>query len=83
MDRLKIGDTVSWRGCWGRDAAKDAKIRGIELVAVGKKEGGREVNSVSWDTVKKGKVVVDLDNGHWAYGNQIKNKKAIELGIVE
>ena len=71
---LKIGDTVMWRGSWGRDIAKEAKIDSIE-VGCGQTKHGRDVKSVSWETIKKGGVVVSLDNGHWAYGHQLDEKK--------
>ena len=71
--KLKIGDKVMWRGTWGRDMAKEATISGIEI-GCGDTKNGREVSSVSWDTIKKGGVVVDLDNGHWAYGHQLDEK---------
>ena len=68
---LKIGDKVMWRGAWGKDPAEEAIIDGIELCPVGAKYGDA-VESVSWNDVKNGNVVVSLDNGHWAYGHQIK-----------
>lgn len=73
-DKLKIGDKVMWRGAWGKEPAEEAIIDGIELCPVGEKYG-EQVKSVSWSTVEKNKVVVNLTNGHWAYGNQIKQIK--------
>ena len=70
MKKLKIGDTVLWRGGFGSEPSKLAKVQGIEICKIGKKEG-RPVKSVDWNTVKTGNVIVDLDNGHWAYGRQI------------
>lgn len=74
MSRLKIGDKVIWRGGWGKEAPKEAIIEGISLCAVGAKYG-KEVKSVDWATIEGGKVVVTLDNGHWAYGNQLTEIK--------
>ena len=77
MSRLKIGDKVTWRGTWGKQPPKEATVIEISLCAVGAKYG-KDVKSVAWTTVEAGKVVVSLDNGHWAYGNQlteIKNEK--------
>ena len=53
--------------------AKEAKIDSIE-VGCGQTKHGRDVKSVSWETIKKGGVVVSLDNGHWAYGHQLDEK---------
>lgn len=73
-DKLKIGDKVMWRGAWGKEPAEEAIIDGIELCPDGGKYGDA-VESVTWSTVKNGGVVVSLDNGHWAYGHQIKQIK--------
>ncbi len=70
--RLRVGNKVMWRGCFGGDEPKEAKVTMIEICATGQKEGGYEVSSVKWDTVTKTRtVIVVLDNGHWAYGKQI------------
>lgn len=73
-ERLKVGDNVLWRGSFGSDPAKEAKVEGIEICKSGSKYG-KVANSVSWDTVNSRNVVVSLDNGHWAYGNQITQIK--------
>lgn len=68
---LKVGDTVSWRGAWGIDPAKEAIIETIDVNCKGSKSG-TEVESVEWNEVTRKNVVISLDNGHWAYGDQIK-----------
>ena len=69
MSELKIGDEVSWKGAWGSQASKRAVVTEIEVTNGGKY--GDEVNSVEWTKVRDRNVVVTLDNGHWAYGEQI------------
>lgn len=69
-EMLRIGDSVMWRGSWGRDMAKEVKITEIEI-GCGDGKHGTEVSEVSWDTIKEGGVVVTLDNNHWAYGYQL------------
>lgn len=70
---LKIGDQVSWRGAWGTYAPKIAKVIGIQIDCMNKY--GTEVSEVPWSVVKEvndnERVVVDLDNSHWAYAFQI------------
>lgn len=68
---LNVGDTVRWSGCWGSDESQPAVVNHIEVETHGGKDG-REVQSVSWDLVTRENCIVDLDNGHWAYGNQIR-----------
>ena len=70
MDWLKIGDVVRWKGSWGVDPEKLAKVIGIEICPAGTKYG-KEVNKVLWATLDKKNVVVTLDNDHFAYGYQI------------
>lgn len=65
---LKVGDKVMWRGGFGTEAPKEAVVESIELCKVGEKYGD-SVDEVSWK--KKDRIVVDLDNGHWARGSQI------------
>lgn len=66
---LKIGDEVNWRGGFGRDAKKKAKVEAIQITNGGKY--GDDVEEVEWSKVRDRNVVVDLDNGHWAYAEQI------------
>lgn len=66
---LHVGDIVWWRGGWGSAAPKQAKVIKIEMVPPGEKEDGTQVSSVLW--CMRSNFVVDLDNGHWAYGDQI------------
>ncbi len=66
---LKIGDIVNWKGCFGMDAPKSAKVENITITGGGKY--GDDVDEVSWKEVYGRNVVVSLDNGHWAYAEQI------------
>lgn len=70
---LKVGDEVMWSGSWGRDVAKTAIVEDIELCE-GRSKYGVPVDSVAWDGVSNQTVniTVSLNNGHWAYGHQIK-----------
>ena len=70
MAKLKVGDTVLWRGGFGSDAPKKAVVEGIEITNGGKY--GDPIDEVDWTKVYDRNVTVDLDNGHWAYASQIK-----------
>jgi hypothetical protein len=67
---LKIGDRVDWRGTWSQDMPQRVTVLGIDYCQAGEKYG-IEVNALAWDKVSENGVV-RLDNGHWAYGYQIR-----------
>ena len=63
-------------GGWGKDPARPATVKRIEISEeAGVKEGGESVEVVPWTAETKNHVVVDLDTGgqheSWAYGHQI------------
>ena len=70
---LKVGDKVMWLGSWGKDTAKEAIVEDIELCKNGQKYGS-PVTTVAWEGVlnRTVNITVNLDNGHWAYGYQLK-----------
>ena len=68
MSTLRVGDTVMWRGGFGSEPPRKAKVVGIEVCPAGEKYGTPR-ESVEWSKIHS--VVVDLDNGHWAKGHQI------------
>ena len=71
-DAIKIGDKVVWRGSYGDADPKTAVVDGITITERPyDKHDGKEVYSVKYSTLKEGRAVIDLDNGHWAYANQI------------
>ena len=72
MARIRVGDTVIWKGSWGSDPAKEAKVLKIERCRKGEKYG-KQVDSIG--EYELDRAVFDLDNGHWAYGYQIQMKK--------
>ena len=68
MANLKIGDKVMWRGAFGTEPPTEAIVTGIELCKSGEKYGESR-SEVDWKD--KDRIVVDLDNGHWAKGHQL------------
>ena len=71
-ETLKIGDTVMWRDGWGHDPPCKAVVVGITLTERPREKHGHEVEEVYWTTVKENRAVVSLNNGKWAYGEQIE-----------
>jgi hypothetical protein len=72
-DYLTVGDTVNWCGAWGTEPPKKAIVESIEVCKEGDKNG-RSVESIAWSKVNTRKIVVSLNNNHWAYGTQISKK---------
>jgi len=69
-ENLKVGDVVLCRGSWGSEAPQRVTITHLELcVEVGDKYGV-PVAELPW--ADKARAVVDMDNGHWAYGAHIE-----------
>lgn len=68
-ETLDVGDTVLWRGSWGKDNPLPAVVKGISVGS--NTDAETTVESIEWAHVNSRDVIVDLDNGHWAYGNQI------------
>ena len=68
--KYKVGDTVLWRGGFGRSLPREAKIEGIEKCEPGQKYGYSVEVIETWEH-----GVVDLDNGHWAYVHQLSPKE--------
>lgn len=61
-----------WRGSWGRDLPRKAKVDRIEITQSLKDKEGNEAQEV--DTTRQC-FIVDLDNGKWAYGWQVEKIK--------
>jgi len=80
---IKIGDTVRWRGGWGTDPAKDVKVKGMLLTTRPReKHDGVKVKEVDINNDVGGNMVCfDLDNGHWAYSEQIEGR-VLDSGTV-
>lgn len=63
---LCVGDTVLWRGGWGDKGPVKAKVECIAL------PDGRNADTIPWSDLSDREIIVDLDNGRWAYGFQIQ-----------
>jgi len=72
---VKIGDTVLWRGCFGKDAPRRAVVEWMEITEAPRMKDGEEAEEAPWTLVRENKVLFGLDNEHWAYGSQISPAK--------
>lgn len=70
--KIKIGDTVEWRGAFGMQEPKPAKVIGMEVTEWPRDKYGETVEEADWKLVQQNRVLFTLDNGHWAYSEQIK-----------
>ena len=74
MAKISVGDKVMWRGGFGTQPPKEATITGIELCGYAGAKYGEPRSSVDWS--QQDRIVVDLDNGHWARGSQLSPIKS-------
>lgn len=79
MSDLRIGQTVIWRGAWGTAEPVEAVVRYIQKNESNGSKSGRSVGSIPWSEVTERNVIVDLENGFWAWGSQITEKQEIKL----
>ncbi len=70
MRTLQVGDKVLWRGGFGSVDERVATVERIEHTEGGKY--GKVVERANWADMVRREYVVSLDNGHWAYAEQIK-----------
>ena len=72
MTKVKIGDTVNLRGVLGLTLPCYTKITGIQITDYPREAYGTEVDEVDSSLIDQNRVVFDLQNGHWAYSDQIE-----------
>ena len=70
MSKIKVGDFVIWRGAFGSDPARPAKIESMQLTEHPRSKYGEDVAEADWS--QKNYLIVTLTNGHWAYGEQLQ-----------
>ena len=68
---LYVGDVVLWSGGWGSDPEQKAKVNTITVVEPGTKYGD-DVETLHWNFVRDRDCILDLDNGHWCWGFQVR-----------
>lgn len=66
---IKVGSRVMYRGCFGVNPAKEAKIESITKALEKCSKDGRSTKSIDWDEKEYGCFI--LSDGHWCYGEQI------------
>tara|TARA_A100001037_G_C14878945_1_gene513046 strand:- start:298 stop:543 length:246 start_codon:yes stop_codon:yes gene_type:complete len=70
--QLQVGDKVLWRGGFGTHQPLVATVVGMAITEGPRQKYGASVVAVDWTVVRANRVVFDLDNGHWAYAEQIQ-----------
>lgn len=70
---LMVGDEVMHRDGFGSDPPRKARVKQIEILFAGNPDDGEIVGQLEWTELKKSPnaALVILDNGKWAYGDQI------------
>lgn len=67
---VRVGQEVKYRGGFGAGPARKARINDIELCEEEHEKYGTPVEEVSVHELYK--CVLDLSDGHWAYGYQVE-----------
>lgn len=70
--KIKVGDTVMWRGGFGSCVPLPAIIDRMEVTTHPRCKYGKMVDEVAIELIEANRVLFTLDNGHWAYSEQIK-----------
>jgi hypothetical protein len=68
---VKVGDPVYWKGSFGMSPPKVVRVASMEITQYPRTKDGDPAGEVSWDIVNENRVIFDLENGHWAYSEQI------------
>ena len=68
---IRTGDTVTYQR-WTDSSPRKAKVVEIELCDSPGEKYGTPVDSVTADQLDRCSLI--LDDGHWAYGEQVKLK---------
>lgn len=70
MEKITIGTKVIYRPAWGREQPKTAIVEAIDKCKHEGDKYGDSVTEISWRDKDYG--TYSLNDGHWAYGYQIK-----------
>ena len=68
---IKVGDTIQYRGCFGMDDPKSAKVTAIDVSEFPRDKNGDSVTQVSYGIVEQDRATFSLDDNHWCYGSQV------------
>jgi hypothetical protein len=71
---IKIGDTITYRGCFGSDLPKQAIVEHMEVTPQRRSKYGESVREVGVDMVKDNRVLFSMSDGHWCYSDQVDLK---------
>lgn len=71
MKTIKINDIITYRPSFGMGARTSTKVIGLSVTEYPRDKNGKEVREVDIELVKQNKVLFDLEDGHWAYSDQI------------
>jgi hypothetical protein len=70
-NRIKVGDQVVYKGCFGMFPPTTVTVTGMELTRRPREKDGEHRESVSWEEVRANRVIFSLEDGHWCYSDQI------------
>ena len=59
-EKVKIGDTVLWRGGWGSNAPLEAVVDGLDITDEPREKYGTPVQEAYWSDVQDNRVLFFL-----------------------
>jgi len=72
MITIKVNDQVKWSGGFGADIPKIATVVSMEITEHPREKYGEPAEEVGIGLIRQNRVLFTLDNGHWAYSDQIE-----------
>lgn len=69
---VAIGDKISYRGTWGKDAPVLVTVLEMELTERAREKYGTPITFASRQAILDNRVIFTLDNGRWCYSEQVE-----------
>jgi hypothetical protein len=79
MRKFRVGDEIVYRPSWGSGVETVVRIESMEVTRYPREKYGHPADEVDVGLVEENRVVMTLDNGHWAYSDQVDLEASREV----
>ena len=79
MRKIRVGDEIVYRPAWGTGPATRVCVESMEVTLYPREKYGDPADEVDVVLVEQNRVVMTLDNGHWAYSDQVDLEASKEV----